>query len=165
MKARIWFHALGQSHEARGVPYIPQRIGMQAWPHWAKQAYCAGRLSVQHAGFGERLTRTPRNLRAPAHPEVVVITKDSIASYVQHALERKSQTLRNLLTIKGLERELRALDPEATARLVSDEYETIEVVSTIHPEVVRAMVPLSVKVNCRYRGTVKQIVIETTVKV
>lgn len=50
MKARVWFHALGQSHEARHVPYILQRKAMQPWPLWAKQAYCAGRMSVPNAG-------------------------------------------------------------------------------------------------------------------
>lgn len=55
MKARTWFHALGQSHEARRVPYILQRKSMQPWPLWAKRAYCAGRLSVQHERFGDRV--------------------------------------------------------------------------------------------------------------
>lgn len=59
MKARTWFHALGQSHEARCMPYAlcVASMKLDALPHWVKQAYSAGRLSVRHAGFAAMLTR------------------------------------------------------------------------------------------------------------
>jgi hypothetical protein len=56
VKARTWFYALGQSHEARGLRGLTA-LGLDKAPDWAMLAYNAGRLSVQCAGFGQRLSR------------------------------------------------------------------------------------------------------------
>lgn len=42
--SRAWFESLGRRHEATGVSYIAHRPAMNAWPLWARRAYCAGRL-------------------------------------------------------------------------------------------------------------------------
>lgn len=39
MKARIWFEAMGQRDQARGIAASPPRC----WPEWARFAYLKGR--------------------------------------------------------------------------------------------------------------------------
>lgn len=50
MKARVWFHALGQSHEGR---YTYQQVkalfGGATWPQWARLAYLNGRYAGRRA--------------------------------------------------------------------------------------------------------------------
>lgn len=38
------FEAMGRSDKDRRVPYGLRRWAMQAWPRWAQQAYCRGRV-------------------------------------------------------------------------------------------------------------------------
>lgn len=93
MKARARFYAMGQSHEARKVPYPTQRPHMSTWPHWAKRAYCAGRMSVPPPGgtkaeFEARVreyvkTATgngPLNVREAVEAEPVLLVHQSTES-------------------------------------------------------------------------------------
>lgn len=45
--ARQWFNSLGRRHESLGVPMPPYR---NAWPLWARKAYCLGRLEQNENG-------------------------------------------------------------------------------------------------------------------
>lgn len=160
MKARKWFFALGQSHEARRMPYAlcVAALKLNALPHWVKQAYSAGRLSVMHGGFGKRISAQiefVRNLPAEA-----VRADDAAMAAMRKALAVPEHLLTGSeFTVHGLEAQMRVYDPEATVSLGA-EVNSVDVLTTLHPQIVQDMVPLGVKVNQRYRGAVPMVRIE-----
>jgi hypothetical protein len=152
MKARKWFFALGQSHEARRMPYAlcVGVLKLNTLPHWVKQAYSAGRLSVPQSGFRVHMAQMAQAFAMP-HLHKLKASFD---------YEHYEKTLRaSVFTAQDLQDRMRLYDPEATAS-EGVQLNTVDVLTTLHPHIVQDMVPLGVKVNQRYRGSVPMVRIE-----